>query len=79
MYNSYPHQLNAHISLRAGYPCRQLPIGLSRKPDPTNPSTDHFQYDTRGRKGLVTFGRIGVLHLDCRVDNLIGHGHMTLS
>ena len=30
---------------------------LSRKPDPTNPSADCFQYHARGRKGLVTLGR----------------------
>ena len=30
----------------------------SRKPDPTNPSTDRFQYHTWEGKGLVTLGRL---------------------
>ena len=53
-YNSFVHtkELGSPVQL----PCCQ-PLSHCRKPDPTNPSTDHFQYHTQGRKGLVTFGR----------------------
>ena len=30
----------------------------SRKPDPTNPSADRFQYHTQEGKGLVVLGRL---------------------
>ena len=49
----------------------------SCKPDPTNPSADCFQYHAWGRNGLVMLGRFCLQCSNCRVDNLIGYGHMT--